>query len=296
VRAAIHVEGAEGELPPYAPRDLDAQLRSVLVADGKSGCFVLLLGESAVGKTRTLYEAIQATLPDWWLVHPDSAEALCRLADAPSARTVVWLDELQRYLGGRQGLTAGPVRALLQAGVVIVATMWPDEHHVRTAPRFPGSVDQYTEERQLLDLAEVIDVASQLSAAERDRVHQLATTDKRWRVRLRCSHRCVQDADALAGEHGVEGVGNLLSRSRITNVNRATRSPRAIRRFRACRVTQAALGFAVMPRRYPRRVACSTTNNTDNRPSSNVSTQKKSVARMPWAWAVRNCLQVGPLR
>jgi hypothetical protein len=29
------------------------------------------------------------------------------------------------------------------------------------------------------------------------------------RVRPRCSHRCAQDADALAGEHGIEGIGEL---------------------------------------------------------------------------------------
>ncbi len=30
------------------------------------------------------------------------------------------------------------------------------------------------------------------------------------RVRPRCSHWCTQDADAFAGEHGIEGVVNLL--------------------------------------------------------------------------------------
>lgn len=38
------------------------------------------------------------------------------------------------------------------------------------------------------------------------------------------------------------------------------------------------------------------TNSTYNRWSSSVSTQKKSVARMPCAWAVRNCRQLGPSR
>jgi hypothetical protein len=54
---------------------------------------------------------------------------------------------------------------------------------------------------------------------------------------------------------------NLLSRSRITSVKLATRSPRSIRKLRAC-----------------------------------WATQKKSVARMPHAWAARNCRQVGPSR
>jgi hypothetical protein len=33
------------------------------------------------------------------------------------------------------------------------------------------------------------------------------------------SHRRAQDAHTLAGEHGIEHTGNVLSRSRIKNVN-----------------------------------------------------------------------------
>jgi hypothetical protein len=39
-------------------------------------------------------------------------------------------------------------------------------------------------------------------------------------------------------------------------------------------------------------VATSITNNTYNRRSNTVSTVKKSIARMPLAWARRNCRQV----
>ena len=44
-------------------------------------------------------------LPDWWLVHPGGPEQVAVLAQAPPLRTVVWLDELQRYLDGEYGLT-----------------------------------------------------------------------------------------------------------------------------------------------------------------------------------------------
>jgi hypothetical protein len=89
---------------------------------------------------------------------------------------------------------------------------------------------------------------------------------------------------------------NVLSRSLIKNLKLAAGSPRSIRKSRACWAAQAPLGFAVMPRMGTRRVACSTTNSTDNRGSSGVSTLKKSVARIPWAWAVRKPRRVGPLR
>jgi hypothetical protein len=40
----------------------------------------------------------------------------------------VWLDELQRYLDGKHGLTAAVVRTLLNAPhpAVIIGTLWPD--------------------------------------------------------------------------------------------------------------------------------------------------------------------------
>ncbi|QZZ32167.1 hypothetical protein [Streptomyces sp. ST1015] len=56
VHAALQLSRASGDLPGYIPRDLDERLRAAL--DG--GRFVLLVGGSSVGKTRTLYEALLA--------------------------------------------------------------------------------------------------------------------------------------------------------------------------------------------------------------------------------------------
>src|SRR5260370_16104146 len=105
-------------------RDIDERLRAELAAKAEQGCFVLRIGGSSAGKTRTLYEAVRAAVADWGLVHPGDAEAIHRLAEAPTPHTVVWLDELQRYLGPGAGLTAGTVRCLIQAGAVLAATMW----------------------------------------------------------------------------------------------------------------------------------------------------------------------------
>jgi hypothetical protein len=46
----------------------------------------------------------------------------------------------------------------------------------------------------------------------------------------------------------------LLSRSRINTVNCVARSPRCIRKLRACWATQAPVGLGVAPRRWTRRV------------------------------------------
>jgi hypothetical protein len=132
VHAAISAPGMPDDVPPeYVPRDTDADghgVRARVAAAADRGGFVLLVGGSSVGKTRCAAEAVRALLPDWWLVHPASPAEVAALAAAPPARTVIWLDELQRYLDGEHGLTGGVVRALLTAPgpVVLIGTLWPD--------------------------------------------------------------------------------------------------------------------------------------------------------------------------
>jgi hypothetical protein len=79
------------------------------------------------------------------------------------------------------------------------------------------------------------------------------------RVRSRCSNRGADDADVGAGEHPVDGGGEPGIPPRIKNRNRRVWSPRSIRRLRACWVTRAAVGWAVIPARCTRRVPCSIT-------------------------------------
>jgi tetratricopeptide (TPR) repeat protein len=187
VHAAIHVESAPGELPVYVPRDIDASLRAALGVGAQQGCFVLLVGGSSVGKTRTLYEAVLDVLPDWWLVHPDpdSPDPVRVLAAAPVPRTVVWLDELQRYLGG--SLTAGSIRSLLRGGTVLAATMWPDEYGIRILPRQSEGEDPHGAARELLELAKVFDLSGEFTAAEQIRARDLAPSDGRLRAALAVS-------------------------------------------------------------------------------------------------------------
>ena len=57
----------------------------------------------------------EGVLPDWWLVQPGGPGEIAALATTASPGTVVWLDELQRYLDGERGLAGAVVRALLDA-------------------------------------------------------------------------------------------------------------------------------------------------------------------------------------
>ena len=190
VHAAISVPGVPDDLPPeYVPRDADDGefgVRAKVAAAAERGGFVLLVGGSSVGKTRCAFEAVKALLPDWWLVHPAGPAEVTALAQAPPPRTVVWLDELQRYLDGEHGLTGAVVRALLIAShpVVIIGTLWPDRYAAYTAVPAPGAADPHAREREVLDLAAVIRIDPDFSPAEQDRARAAAARDRRLSVAL----------------------------------------------------------------------------------------------------------------
>ena len=190
VHAAISVSGVPDDVPPeYVPRDVDdgeLRLRAKLAAAAERGGFVLLVGGSSVGKSRCAFEAVAALLPDWWLVHPAGPGEVAELAAAPTTQTVVWLDELQRYMDGERGLTAGVVRALLNAPhpVVIIGTIWPDRYTAYAAVPVPGGADPHAREREVLDMADVVRVAPEFSYAEQDRARAAAARDPRLQVAL----------------------------------------------------------------------------------------------------------------
>ena len=187
VHDAIQVdEKVPGELPVYVPRDIDDELRAELAANAQRGCFVLLIGGSSVGKTRTLYEAVMAAVPDWWLVHPSGPDEVAALAAAPPPRTVVWLDELQRYLDGEHGLAGGVTRALLNAQdpVVIIGTLWPDRYAAYATVPGPGGADPHAREREVLGLAHIVRIGPEFSEAEQDRARTAAAHDRRLQVAL----------------------------------------------------------------------------------------------------------------
>jgi hypothetical protein len=85
-----------------------------------------------------------------------------------------------------------------------------------------------------------------------------------------------------------------FSRRRIRNAWPA--SWRSIRRVRASWASHCPLGCALTPRIRIRRAACSTTKNPYSRVRPTVPRWNRSQARIPWAWAVRNSRQVGPVR
>jgi tetratricopeptide (TPR) repeat protein len=112
----------------YVNRDKDYMLDAAL-AEARSGGrrFVLVTGDSAAGKSRSASEALHRdeALCGWRLIVPLPDGGLAHLAKADLGwqDTVLWLDDLDKYLA--HGLDLGTVRRILgdDPTVVVVATM-----------------------------------------------------------------------------------------------------------------------------------------------------------------------------
>jgi hypothetical protein len=148
-------------LPAYVRRGHDAALAAVVTAaaDGTSG-IALLVGGSSTGKTRACWQALELLRglePGWRLWHPiDPQGALAGLPGA-EPRTVVWLNEAQRYLdpGDSTGeKVAAGLRDLLRdrdrGPVLVLATLWPDRWSELTVRPPAGALDPHAQARELL--------------------------------------------------------------------------------------------------------------------------------------------------
>ena len=147
-------------LPVYVPREHDAALAEVVTAAaaGASGIAVLV-GGSSTGKTRACWQALELLRgrePGWRLWHPIDPQAAQAGLPGVRPRTVVWLNEAQRYLGPADGAgepVAAGMRTLLRdrvrGPVLVLATMWPEYWDQLTA-RTPGAADPHGQARELL--------------------------------------------------------------------------------------------------------------------------------------------------
>lgn len=157
--------------PPYVPRArLDAEIEDRLDAGER---FIVAVGESKSGKSRSMAEALRRIRPQARLIVPVSdPAALPKLARMPlplgPEGGVLWLDEIDRYLVP-QGLDPGVLSSFLgrDPPVTIVGTI--------TAKRYDDILsarDTGTRIAQVLSRAQVVRVASRLNqedqaAAER---------------------------------------------------------------------------------------------------------------------------------
>ena len=128
VHDVVATDTGRDAFAPYVKRttdrDLDAALKEA--ADGGRRV-VLVIGDSAAGKSRCAAEAIRRheTLSERPLIVPNTDRGLTRLLDAELAvdTAIVWLDDLDKYL--ENGLNPAALERVLDESpdAVIVATM-----------------------------------------------------------------------------------------------------------------------------------------------------------------------------
>lgn len=198
LRGASEVEGPSRNrdgprVPPYVPRDVHHRVVELVAAGG----FVLLIGESTAGKSRLAYEVMRATLPDHVLVAPLSRTALAAAVDRASrlARCVLWLDDMERFLGP-EGLSRSSIGRLTSGGGhhrVILGTLRSSEmtRYMSHPHTRPADATAPSEAREALEQATQI------------RLARLFTTDECERAHTRVWDSRIADALARAGEYGI---------------------------------------------------------------------------------------------
>ena len=167
--------GATRTMPPYIPRDIDAQLDSAITR----GRLILLKGDSTAGKSRAAYEAMRRMPSDKFLLVPRERDSLRVLVDGglEFRNTVIWLNDLDRYLGPR-GLDVHLLQSLTGAGtqgVVALATMRDSEFGKRQSEH-----GAEREENDLLEQADLIELQLLWSESECERAAEYS-----WDPRIR---------------------------------------------------------------------------------------------------------------
>ncbi|MFJ8637424.1 hypothetical protein [Streptomyces sp. NPDC093568] len=164
-------------MPSYVTRDCEPQLHAALRRQG----FVLLVGESTAGKTRAAFEAMRLLLPDYSFIAPatrESVELLLEHWQELNEDCIVWLDDLERFLGPA-GLTTSALHRLLATHrrTVILATMRSHEfdyYRDRVESELSGvEREVWREGRDVLRQAQVIAVERRWSVQERARAEYL---------------------------------------------------------------------------------------------------------------------------
>ncbi|MEU1934605.1 tetratricopeptide repeat protein [Streptomyces coeruleorubidus] len=120
----------DGQLPEYVTRTSDTELRRHISEIHKHGGFILVVGDSTAGKTRSAFEGLLATCPHskiWAPIDgPDLIRNLRAIIESQDG-CFVWLDDLERYIGP-DGLTPSVLAVLKQFNIRSIATMRAEQY------------------------------------------------------------------------------------------------------------------------------------------------------------------------
>lgn len=156
--------------PPYVGRDADERLDAMLTFSQ----FVLIVGDSASGKSRTAFEVIQRKFADRAIIIPARRESLSALLNGgiEFRGVLVWLDDLDSYLGTDK-FTLADLERLVGSGqheVSVIAT-------IRKAAYDRFDQEAAISERKLLSLAAQLTLHRQLTYSEQVTAERVASGD-----------------------------------------------------------------------------------------------------------------------
>lgn len=182
--AAALEDDPDDRVPVFVPRDVSVELVSALTP----GCFVLVVGDSTAGKTRAAFEAIRTLRGPWRVIEPMDRAAVdtaVRVAQQSRWPCVVWLDDLERFLG-TGGITRAHLEALRHGRArdhCVVATMRAEEYAriTRAGGRRGELASAQPQGRDVLVLARQIRLARKWSSAEVERARTVGASDPRVR-------------------------------------------------------------------------------------------------------------------
>ncbi|MEU4098641.1 restriction endonuclease [Streptomyces sp. NPDC026673] len=182
-------------LPSYLARSaVDDALRAAVRQSEQHSTLVVLVGDSSVGKTRACWEAVRAELPHWRLWHPRGTNVTTAVLEgvrgnALRPRTVIWLNELQRYLLARQDAADVAVELLdlvidkSRGPFLILGTLW--HTYWQALARDPDSEnadDPHRDARTFLDMALDIAVPNKFTSQELTAASAIIGDDPRLAV------------------------------------------------------------------------------------------------------------------
>jgi eukaryotic-like serine/threonine-protein kinase len=179
--APIEARGVIDRVPPYVPRDKEPELHAEL----RRGGFVLIVGESAAGKSRAAFEAVRLLCGRHSFAAPSSRESLPGMVEVLTevGDFVVWLDDLERYLG-TGGLTLPLLHRLTthDAHTIVLATMRSHEYDCyrdrAESESSPANREAWRECRAVLRQARIIHLDRRWTPQEKVRTRQLAADDR----------------------------------------------------------------------------------------------------------------------
>jgi tetratricopeptide (TPR) repeat protein len=180
-------------VPPYIQRDIDGELRDKISRPG----FILLIGDSTAGKSRTAFEAIQVQLPDHVLIAPRDRGALKAAVEQAvgNKNSIIWLSDLENYLG-TGGLSREHIARITSGSGharVILATM-------RSAVQ--ADLTSRSARENTTDLA-VREIHEALEQAEQIRLTRLFSQQEIARARTLEADDRISDALLHAHEYGI---------------------------------------------------------------------------------------------